>query len=525
MLARWCSRFVLLAAVSLSWVACAGGGSSADDDDAPSEEGAGGDDSAGGSGGTGQSGASGKGGSSAGKSGSSGNAGSMSFPVGGSAGTGQGGIAGTSNGGAAGSSVFPVGGSGGAPPAKGETGAPCVSAAECNSKQCVEVGRTKSALQVCTQACSKTTPCPSGMHCATLDQVGAVCVPDRSSQCGTCSSDLDCLNQGDRCVTSNGQSYCSQDCSGDGLCPAGTECKSPPGGSSSAKVCVLSTGSTCPCAPNRDKAVESCTKTSGEFTCTGKATCNGATKTLEGCTAPDPSADVCNGKDDNCDGKIDNLPHGSCDCTSSPCTVACEPGFARYPATVTEADGCPCAVDANEPSNGTCAGATGLATITDVTPTSTVDVTGTLSADDDVDWYRVQVNDTLEANTNSYHVRVTFTSNPGDEFTFTVTRGDCAQAATPAITSYDLCMNYQVNPGTKTVRGQSVCANTPQTNVPNCGNSSAQYFVAVQRKTGGAKTCSPYTLHIDAAAGACDQASFDALGDQFGPPTPPVPAN
>lgn len=484
--------------------ACAGGGD-ANEGDPPTQEGEGGE----GGSEAGESSGGGAGGSAAGGGGAGG-----SFPgtTGGTGGTG-GSFPGTAgDGGSA--------GDGGAPPAAGEFGAKCTGPDDCNSKQCVEVGNSKALNQICTQSCAEGTPCPQDAHCVDIANQGPLCVPDRGSQCGVCTKDTDCLNQGDRClVSSTGQTYCAQDCSVDGNCPAGHECKPPPGALQGIKVCSLLTGTECPCAPNRDQTQRPCVKKVEDKVCGGFEICNGAVGAYEGCSAPDPAPEVCDGKDNDCDGKTDNPPNAACQCNGENCTVQCQAGFARYPTTLPESEGCPCAVDVGEPEKGsTCGAPLSITEISDTGAKTGLSISGTLSADDDVDWYKINIKDTPEANTNTYHARITFEANPGNEFIFQVIRGaDCTQeAAAPALTSYDVCTNFQKDVG-GVFKGLKVCGDA-QPNVPACQNMSAIYLVKVQRNpAAAAKTCSKYTLKFEGNAGPCDEASFDTCGDQFGP--------
>jgi hypothetical protein len=346
-------------------------------------------------------------------------------------------------------------------------------------------------------------------------------VPDRESQCGVCIKDTDCLNQGDRCLVSGtGQNYCAQDCSVNESCPAGYECKAPPGALQGIKVCTLLANTECPCAPNRDKNERPCVKKVDGKVCGGFEICNGSVGAYEGCSAPDPAPESCDGKDNDCDGKIDNPPNGVCQCDGNNCTIQCQAGFSRYPESLPESAGCPCAVDANEPGKSTCADPQNVLELAD-TGTKTTARAGTLSSDDDVDWYRIIIKDNPEAGTNSYHARISFEENPDNEFVFQVIRGtDCALAATaPTLTSYDLCVNFQQGAGAS-IKGLKTCGENT-VDVPQCQNMSSTYLVGVRRSANAVnKTCNKYKVKFEADAGACDINSFDACGDQFGPKAP-----
>jgi hypothetical protein len=285
-------------------------------------------------------------------------------------------------------------------------------------------------------------------------------------------------------------------------------------------VCALLPNTECPCAPNRDKTQRPCTKKIDDKVCGGFEVCNGSVGAYEGCSAPDPAPEVCDGKDNDCDGKTDNPTNATCQCSGDTCTIQCQAGFTRYPPTLPESEGCPCVQDAGEPEKGsTCATALNITEIADVGGgKDSVSISGTISADDDVDWYKISIKDNPEANTNTYHARIAFEANPENEFVLQVLRGaDCAQeGAAPPLTSYDLCVNFQQNVG-GVFKGLKTCA-PDQPNVPQCQNMSATYLVKVSRNAAAAtKSCSKYTLKFQANAGPCDEASFDACGAQFGP--------
>src|SRR5262249_44851010 len=159
------------------------------------------------------------------------------------------------------------------------------------------------------------------------------------------------------------------------------------------------------------------------------------------------------------------------------CTVGpCDPGYAAYPpGPVT--DGCACSVDAGEP-NSDCLTATNAGSVSDGgTP---IQITGTLSADDDVDFWTFNTVDTPENNTNSYHVSIDITAPmPNDEFLIDVMRGACQDAPTgpgAGITSYDWCVDGTAPSGTE---GEGSCS---AQGAVHCNDNSSAYFVRVYRK-------------------------------------------
>src|SRR5262249_40413253 len=140
-----------------------------------------------------------------------------------------------------------------------------------------------------------------------------------------------------------GDKFCARDCSVDGECPNGFTCvdgttyeAAPPdggapdggtdggpkdaGGTSSSttstssggtgndkpsKRCVPNSGFSCPCNDKRDGVTHECDNKNANGVCKGTETCDGKAAEWKGCTAQMPAAEVCNNKDDNCDGKVD----------------------------------------------------------------------------------------------------------------------------------------------------------------------------------------------------------------------------
>jgi hypothetical protein len=494
---------VSLVAGALIVVACATGADTSDTLDTPVTAGG----SAGDSGAAGDAGSAGQ--TTGGKAGTSGTGGKS-----GASGTaGQAGSAGASgaagDSGAAGSTTAGNAGSGG-----GGTiafGEPCTADKECVSGNCAEVGNTDFASQVCVTACVTGEGCPTGAHCSTVDGEGPVCVPDRDSLCAACTKNSDCKNQGDYCQTgTNGEKFCAQDCSFDGTCPSGYSCISPMDAPAGVKVCAPTAGASCPCAVNRDGAKRNCFVSAGPLECVGQETCDGVSGSWIGCDAPTPAPETCNNNDDDCNGAKDDIPNASCDCNGPTCSLVCDQGFARYPANTPESTGCTCPVDTWETAGDTCEDAVeaSVPKLYDAGGANKVEISGTLSGDNDADWFKLDIIDANEANTNNYHARVTFADNPNNEFMVIVLRGaDCTKVTSaPTLTSYDFCVAYSFGG-----KGEKPCGNL--NGLTHCGsNHTAPYRIGVIRNPNAPKTCSTYKLVVESAAGNCDQNSFDTCG-------------
>ena len=496
------------AAMLLGW-ACASGAST--DSGSTDPTGTGGSDatSAGGSDGTAGSDTTTGGSSTAGASGKgpmgTGGGNTAGFPgMGGSAAGGKSGSAGM-GGASAGTSA--IGGSGGNTGGK-PSGTTCAANSECASGKCVDTGHSGTSNMVCVEPCKTGTGCATGTHCTTIGG-SPVCIPDRDSQCGTCTSDATCKNQGDRCLTGPDMGkFCAQDCGYDSKCPTGYDCKAVPMGAPGDKACVPTSAASCACGPNRDGATRACANMTSTVTCTGIEKCDGKAAKYTGCTAATPPpAGMCSALPGGCMGAMGGtgFPHAMCNCTGANCTLLCDAGFTHYPATLPDSAGCPCQLDKGEP-NDTCAMSTALPALSDVGTKGTT-VSGTLSADTDADWYDVTIGNMPAGGTNQYHVQVSFDMNPNNEFVFQVIRGaDCAkQAMAPTLTTYDWCVNWKGADGS----GESPCGD--MTGLNTCANHSAPYKIGVSRAKGATSSCAQYVLNIQAAAGACAGPS-DACG-------------
>ncbi len=417
----------------------------------------------------------------------------------------------------------------------GGFGSPCTAQPDCIQGKCVDIGQGKPKL-TCVIPCATTgNACPNGAYCVFEKDEGYICIPDANNQCAQCVADVDCPSVGDHCTPSPKiDRFCARDCSFDGMCPTGNVCVDvggyPPGSASDgglpdaglgeagppskpAKMCVPLGDDSCPCDSKRDGAKRICSQTNGSVVCEGTETCNGASKSWEGCTASSPKPEVCDGADNDCNGTPDDgtpatlcgaaPPHASWKCNQGACEVdACDPGWAAFPPG-TPAQGCACQVEAGEP-NDTCATATAAGSVSDANTTA-LTLTGRLSGDADVDWFQFDTVDSDEGTTNSYHIKIVFSQPASNsEFEFDVIRG--TGCGTPdskhsSLTSYDWCVDGTGTVASKTV-GEKSCGPTAPL---HCGPHGKSYYVRVRRKAGATPTCGQYALTVTAkGGGTCD---------------------
>ena len=196
----------------------------------------------------------------------------------------------------------------------GQLGAPCKEAADCNSGYCV----ASSSGKMCTVTCSGI--CPASFSCQIL-QTGSdatsVCLPRFVHLCEPCKQDADCkdaaLGGTQLCVPyGNDGSFCGTMCSDDSECPKSYVCLANQRAGQTVGQCRR-IGGQCECTDNAKaaKLQTSCGHSTAYGTCTGSRQC-GATG-LTACNAAIPSAEVCNGQDDNCDGQTDEgIPDAPC---------------------------------------------------------------------------------------------------------------------------------------------------------------------------------------------------------------------
>ncbi len=139
-------------------------------------------------------------------------------------------------------------------------------------------------------------------------EVEFLCVPNRDRLCQPCTEDRHC--DPGLCVPLPDGNFCGRPCGDDDSCPGGYRCvevrsDAPP-------QCVPEVAG-CDCTAATLGALRPCSVGNEHGVCAGEERC-----TEEGwtpCTAPAPAAETCNGVDDDCDGVADD------NVDPEPCTV------------------------------------------------------------------------------------------------------------------------------------------------------------------------------------------------------------
>ena len=221
---------------------------------------------------------------------------------------------------------------------------PCETNSECTSGYCIETADG----MVCTQECLEN--CPGGFDCRLLENSGAdtvyICLPQSLTLCDPCSATKDCGSNGEACIPfgkggAEG-SFCGAPCSADTDCPASYACQDI--GGDSGMQCVPTSG-TCECSARATaKGLSTSCASSNELgSCAGTRTCGASG--LGECDALDPTSETCNGKDDDCDGTVDeDVASTGCDVTNAfgtcPGTSACDGGKTVCEGTAAAAESC-----------------------------------------------------------------------------------------------------------------------------------------------------------------------------------------
>jgi hypothetical protein len=198
-------------------------------------------------------------------------------------------------------------------PGPGEAGYPCISGNDCTEGFCVQTG---DGMQ-CTISCLEE--CPFDWECVLFtpslpDQV-FICMPRLVDVCRPCEANTDCwtngVDAGQACVQYGASgNFCGGSCVGPDDCPSGHLClASTDVTGDESKQCVLADGE-CKCKQwfADAGALTDCYDENEWGRCYGQRQCLAGG--LTDCDALTPAADSCNGKDDDCDGEVDEETSG-----------------------------------------------------------------------------------------------------------------------------------------------------------------------------------------------------------------------
>ena len=216
-------------------------------------------------------------------------------------------------------------------PGQGEFGCPCDTEDDCSGDWCIATPDGK----VCSKTC--LSECPDGWDCIELNNppdIEWICVPQAGTLCFPCSKDVDCTystfnTEQSFCLSLGDEgSFCGSFCDlADATCPDGYDCAEVESlGGVTITQCLPASGvCECPAMAIQQGLSTECAVANEFGSCSGQRSC------LEGgltaCQAPAPMAEICNDSDDDCDGKIDEEIE-AVECSSSNDLGEC-PGMAE----------------------------------------------------------------------------------------------------------------------------------------------------------------------------------------------------
>ena len=201
------------------------------------------------------------------------------------------------------------------PPGPGEPGYPCDGNGDCLSGFCISTGEGK----VCTDTCFEE--CPFGwtcaLHQASLPDQIFICVPAAEVLCRPCNLNSECLaggaDVGARCLSYwNYGNFCATPCSDTLPCVEPYKClEATDVTGNEIQGCMLDELPGCDHCPQLfadEGAWTECYEENDWGKCFGERHCTA--EGLTDCDASEPSEEVCNGKDDDCDGDEDEGTSG-----------------------------------------------------------------------------------------------------------------------------------------------------------------------------------------------------------------------
>jgi hypothetical protein len=206
-----------------------------------------------------------------------------------------------------------------------QAGCPCSDNGQCQSGYCIET----SGGSVCAQTC--TSICPQGFACKTVTTGGSdvvtLCLSQFPRLCEPCGTDADCQgalgSSTALCVPygdgkdDNPGSFCGGSCDDKNACPLGYKCSDVKNSSGATVKQCKKEDLQCECDTRARKLglTTTCGSSNAFGACNGKRSCTDSG--LGACSAPPAAPETCNGLDDNCDGKTDDI---ACD-DKNPCTI------------------------------------------------------------------------------------------------------------------------------------------------------------------------------------------------------------
>jgi len=221
-----------------------------------------------------------------------------------------------------------------------------------------------------------------------------------------------------------------------------------------------------------------------------------------------PSSEVCNALDDDCNGQTDEgddvdlcfpPPVNAVPvCNAGTCEIGeCLPDFVDSNGDY--ADGCECGVDAWEGRHNTCDDAKDLGEVFDDDAGDAKEIEGNILSDTDVDWITIYARDLKLADEgiqcDRFDFKVIFVNNPDNVYVFDVFKGSCTDA--PHATN---CDSFQFETDLTLPGGIGECPCVPELlrslTVNTCQDTSDRFFIKIYRIGGRPVLCDPYLIRI-----------------------------
>jgi hypothetical protein len=187
----------------------------------------------------------------------------------------------------------------GAVPDPGTFGAPCNGNVDCDSGYCIE----SAGGYVCTKPCD--IDCPDGWDCKSVaggTDIIFLCVPRVQKLCAPCISDTQCSDG--VCLDLADGGRCAFTCKSTEDCPDGFGCAEDAAGKKDGMYCQPTTGA-CDCNLNVDGGQRSCSKENDLGTCYGLETCDPEVGWTD-CNALEAVPETCDGVDNDCNLLVDD---------------------------------------------------------------------------------------------------------------------------------------------------------------------------------------------------------------------------